>query len=313
MSYAYNDLYRGYIELWNSMEIHKNRLPILKSTAQRILKNRPRYEEIQQATGVPWWFTGLLHLRESNCNFDTHLHNGDTLLARTTHVPPNRPPNGTPPFSFEFSALDALKMKGYDKIEDWNIARVAYNLEKYNGFGYQSKGINSPYLWASSDHYEKGKYVSDGAKGWRPNHVDTQLGCMPTLKILLDMTPEDELGDVKPTVPEVSLSPKSEIEEPTSKELNQTSRKYWYSSILEYLGWGGAATGGALKVASDNDLAPITLISMLKTLAPYGITILLVSIAALALYFTYQKKLMREDVKEGRFQPSKSVTPDDTV
>lgn len=47
-------------------------------------------------------------------------------------------------------------------------------LEMYNGLGYYRKGIPSPYIWAGTDQYKKGKYVRDGV--FDPEVVDKQLG-----------------------------------------------------------------------------------------------------------------------------------------
>jgi len=39
--------------------------------------------------------------------------------------------------------------------------------------------VPSPYVWASTDQYRKGKYVADGH--YDPNAVDHQLGCAALL------------------------------------------------------------------------------------------------------------------------------------
>ena len=44
--------------------------------------------------------------------FDQHLHNGDPLSGRTTHVPPGRPRPASPPFTWEQSAHDAIIRSG---------------------------------------------------------------------------------------------------------------------------------------------------------------------------------------------------------
>jgi lysozyme family protein len=59
---------------------------------------------------------------------------------------------------------------------------VLYVLEGYNGFGYRSKGIRSPYLWSFSNLYEKGKYVADHQ--FDPNAVSKQVGSAVLLKLL---------------------------------------------------------------------------------------------------------------------------------
>jgi lysozyme family protein len=45
--------------------------------------------------------------------------------------------------------------------------------------GYAVRGRPSPYVWASTDQYTKGKYVADGH--YDPNAVDHQLGCAALL------------------------------------------------------------------------------------------------------------------------------------
>jgi lysozyme family protein len=45
--------------------------------------------------GIPWYVVAVIHNMEAGQNLRTHLHNGDSLTARTVHVPAGRPP-GTP-------------------------------------------------------------------------------------------------------------------------------------------------------------------------------------------------------------------------
>jgi lysozyme family protein len=52
-------------------------------------------------------------------------------------------------------------------------------LEEYNGLDYAACGRPSPYVWASTNQYTKGKYVADGH--YDPNAVDHQLGCAALL------------------------------------------------------------------------------------------------------------------------------------
>jgi lysozyme family protein len=111
---------------------------------------------------MPWALIGVIHAMECGFNFATHLHNGDPLTNRTKHVPAGQPQTGTPPFSWESSAIDALTHEGFNTVTDWSIPHMLYLLEKYNGFGYRKMGKPSPYLWSFSNLYEKGKYVADG-------------------------------------------------------------------------------------------------------------------------------------------------------
>lgn len=143
----------------------------------KIIANRSRYEKIKI---VPWYVVGCIHGLEGSFNYNTHLHNGDPLTERTIQVPKGRPLVGNPPFSWEESATDALSMKM--PWNDWSVAGTLFFLEKFNGFGYRSKGINSPYLWSFTNHYTKGKYVKDGV--YDPTAVSKQCGACAILKRL---------------------------------------------------------------------------------------------------------------------------------
>jgi lysozyme family protein len=179
MAWTYENTKAGYAKLWNSLVI-KDKAGADKF-AKKIIAAEPRYRKIQDATGVPWYFVGLLHMRESSNDFRGVLHNGEKIIG--TKKVTSLVPAGRGPFrSWEEAAIDALKLKGLQKIKDWPVERVAYEAERYNGLGYTraSIGINSPYLWAGSNHQQRGKFVSDGK--FDPNAVDTQMGVMTVLK-----------------------------------------------------------------------------------------------------------------------------------
>jgi len=157
MNYTFEQRKPVYTNLWAQMDIRPERLALVTRQADKIISFKDRYEPIVKATGVPYYVIGLMHLRESNFNFGTHLHNGDSLKARTYHVPAGRPIHGTPPFTFEESAIDALRQKGYDKITDWSIERIAYVLERYNGFGSAWYSPTFLYIFGLIFKHEHGK------------------------------------------------------------------------------------------------------------------------------------------------------------
>lgn len=144
--------------------------------------NRLRYEAVGVQLGIPWYFIGIVHGLEGSFDFTTHLHNGDPLKARTVHIPTGRPETGEPPFSWEDSAQDALRLKGFDKETDWSISAMLYRFERYNGMGYRQFQLPSPYLWSFSNLYEKGKYASDGH--FDAELVSKQCGAAVMLKML---------------------------------------------------------------------------------------------------------------------------------
>jgi lysozyme family protein len=151
-------------------------------SVNKINEHAPRYKTVADKVGVPWQVIAVLHHREASGSFSCHLHNGDPLTARTVHVPKGRPAIGEPPFSWEYSAVDALTLDKMGSI-DWKDMNAALDrIERYNGIGYRSKGINTPYLWAGTNHYTKGKYVADGH--FDADVSDKQPGCAGMLKLL---------------------------------------------------------------------------------------------------------------------------------
>ena len=40
-------------------------------------RRQARYDQVANATGVPWYVIGIIHEMEGGLNFTTHLHNGD--------------------------------------------------------------------------------------------------------------------------------------------------------------------------------------------------------------------------------------------
>lgn len=149
--------------------------------AKKIIANRARYEAVSKATGVPWEVIGIIHSMECGLSFAKHLHNGDSLKARTVQVPKGRPSKGVPPFTWEESAIDALQYDGLHKVTDWSDESICFEFEGYNGWGYRKYHPEtlSPYLWSFSSHYTRGKYVADGK--WDPFAVSEQCGAIVLL------------------------------------------------------------------------------------------------------------------------------------
>lgn len=140
---------------------------------------KERYATISSKVYMPPLLVGVIHYLESNFNVNTHLHNGDPLTNRTVRIPKGRPKTGNPPFTWEESAIDALY--NYGCKQEWNIGMALWTLERYNGFGYKYRNIESPYLWNGTNLYTKGKFVADGK--FDPNAVSKQVGGAVILRI----------------------------------------------------------------------------------------------------------------------------------
>jgi len=175
-------LRREYEDLFNACVIRPQRAGEVEATIQAILGNRKRYQAVSEAIGIPWHFISAVHSMEAGLDFRRHLHNGDPLTARTVQVPAGRPKNGSPPFTWEESAADALTLRRLNEWTDWSLAGTLFQIEGYNGWGYRLKHphVLSPYLWAGSNHYTSGKYVSDGT--WSDTAVSRQCGAAVILR-----------------------------------------------------------------------------------------------------------------------------------
>lgn len=224
-----------YTRLLKTAVLRPERAASARYGAALIMRGRARYQEVGAALGIPWYFIGCVHLRESSCRFDTHLHNGDPLSERTVHVPAGRPTQGVPPFDWEYSASDALMYMGLDKIASqhgWSIERVLFEWERYNGFGYREPGRgNSPYLWADTNHYTQGKFTSD--HGYDPSHVDTQNGCAAVLNCLLEIDPYILTAPVPVPVPVPPVEVPPFIPTPPPPSAGSATGMPW-ASIIQY-------------------------------------------------------------------------------
>jgi lysozyme family protein len=156
---------------------------------------RARFEAVEKTTGVPWFVTGIVSIRESGDppNFHAWLHNGDPMFdhhghpRRTVDVPAGRPVN--PACTWEEGCYDAYSIEGLLHKPDWSPEFVAWLLEKFNGFGYREfHHMRSPYLWGGTIVQQRGKYDSD--RHFNAHEMDPQIGGMALLAMLMRLDPQ---------------------------------------------------------------------------------------------------------------------------
>jgi lysozyme family protein len=168
---------------------------------ERIAK--AHYLEVAKRTGVPWFFIAVVHQRESSQNFARSLAQGDPWDEVSVHVPVGRGPF----HSWEEAAVDALvNCPPFAAANvDWSTGGFLTMLEKYNGLGYASRGLPSPYVWSGTDQYIKGKFVRDGV--FDPNVVDQQPGCAALLMAMAKLDSSVNLGAPIPVKPAPAPTP----------------------------------------------------------------------------------------------------------
>ncbi len=130
------------------------------------------YQQIATRTDIPAILIAAIHFRESGCDFNYTIKNGDEVLDD--------------PADFVDDAVSVLTAdKTYNEFKrDIGLTKDSRNLlamlqyaEYWNGMGCKKhdKGIN-PYLYAGTNIYTSGKYVSDGE--WDSTKVDRQPGIL---------------------------------------------------------------------------------------------------------------------------------------
>ena len=195
MAYISFDKYGPeYKQLWDTMHIIRDAAE-LQRVSDKIAKYKAVYQKVEKDTGVPWQMVGVIHLREAGeqdiGRFKGVLHNGEMIVGtgkKTRLVPARRGPFA----DWHSAALDALRMQGFDKIKSWPVERMLWALEPFNGYGYRNKGLRSPYIWASTNHQQRGKYVADDV--FDSSVMDSQVGCAALLKFLGVGAPAHGLG-----------------------------------------------------------------------------------------------------------------------
>jgi lysozyme family protein len=151
----------------------------LDNLVERYLRTREVYEKIERMrpNGVPAPVVFCLLYRECDNSFHCNPAQGDSLMHRSIHVPRGRIPGIDPPYTFLQAAEDAYYSPGLDHLETKNwksIGSVLLNCEGFNGFGYRKFGIPTPYNYAGTNHYERGKFPGDGR--FDKYAVDKQVG-----------------------------------------------------------------------------------------------------------------------------------------
>lgn len=182
---------------WNVAKVWPVLIPGIDHVAAHLIADKARFKGIENQTGVPWYFIAVVAMRESSDNWDCSIAQGDPWRFRSVHGPAGRGPF----HSWEEAALDALRNCApyAARNKDWSIGTLLTMLEMYNGLGYASMGIPSPYVWCSTDQYLHGKYVRDGV--FSASAVDAQMGCAAMLLRMSVLDPSIGLrNDLHPEV-----------------------------------------------------------------------------------------------------------------
>ena len=218
---------------WNNAKLTRG--PEFTPVAKRLVAAKDRYQAVSARTEVPWPFIAVTHERESSQNWARSLAQGDPWNEASKHIPAGRGPFK----SWEDAAYDALvNCAPYAaRNKDWSISGLLTRLERYNGIGYASRGLPSPYLWSGTDQYSKGKYVADGV--FDPDEVDKQLGCAGLIMAMMQLDPSIKFEDGPVSTPAGTLR--------DAEWLQSSLNKLGASPQLDVDGIAGPATRNAVR------------------------------------------------------------------
>jgi len=250
-------LRQEYRHLFETCVVRPQHQPEIDAAVAKMLANKARYQAFAATVNVPWTLIAVIHHLECSQSFQRHLHNGDPLSAKTVQRPPNRPP-GSPPWTWEESARDALTIEGYTKWKDWSIAGTLFKLESYNGVGYRlyHPSVLSPYLWSYSNHYAAGKYKADGV--WSPTLVSKQPGTAVLLRRLAEKGESAFADQAAPA--QAPLVVAYMTTKPTDPALiaQATALQQWLTShsglFVKPDGWAGKNTSDAYRAVTGHYL-----------------------------------------------------------
>lgn len=179
-----NQLKASYEGMWADCAIQPSKVAELTQVCVRLIAAKDRYLEVSTPTGVPWFVIAVIHEREASQHWWAYLGNGEPYNRITRMVPKNRGPFA----SWRLAAIDALTNAPpfMSRNLDWSAGGTLIHLVQYNGLGYEFRHNEwSPYIWAATNHEERGKYVGDGF--YDPHVWDAQLGCAAMLKRMFEL------------------------------------------------------------------------------------------------------------------------------
>lgn len=250
---------------WAGVSVNASKKALFAKVAARLVKPTAKavYLSLEKQTGVPWWVIAVIHERESSQNWSRSLAQGDPWNRVSVHVPRGRGPFA----SFEEAGVDALvRCAPYAaRWKDWSMGGALTLLEMYNGLGYARMGKPSPYIWAGTNQYQRGKYVRDGV--YDASVVDTQLGCAGLLIAMREI--DSSVGQ-----PPGTIGPRGEVELASVERHSDISNNAKPATPTSVSVAGAATAAGAASTTFGYSTSTIVIVT-LAAIAIVGIGIYL--------------------------------------
>lgn len=203
MQYPFAALQADYQSALARMQI--TRLIAVQAAGVRLVGfiDAGRYDAGCKATGVPVAWAAASFEREASSRFNLNPAQGWPLDSQSKWIPHNGPFK-----DWTTAQVAAYDIDGLDKVgaANWVWTRDCYEGEAFNGWGYRAHGIHTPYLFAGTSLYSRGKYVSDGV--WSATEEDQQLGIIPMIYEIVRLRPQLAMADAFPqAIPSPPIMP----------------------------------------------------------------------------------------------------------
>jgi lysozyme family protein len=208
---AFEKLEANYEHLASIAVIKPEREPELQRVVERtLLPEKLLYQRVEGLVHIPAAALMALAMREMSGNTHCYLGNGQSLKHRTTIVPLNRGPFlQEHPEDFVAGCLDSLHLDGLDQVwtapGGWSRSRFCYESESWNGWGYRSRGIPSPYVFGATNIQKPGKFPRDHI--FDPTLWDPQLGTLAIVEEIFKQDSSLKFYDYEVKKPSSTIDP----------------------------------------------------------------------------------------------------------
>lgn len=127
MSYPLSQVLSKYENAFAQCSVQAASEHAVKIVAERMVQLRKHYEAVEQVTGIPWWFSGILHYKE----WDQRE-----------------------PALFTQKVSEVLLAKNYHKAKTRTLEAYLWGLDLWNGFK-DGVGDESEWVWAGTTVLKK--------------------------------------------------------------------------------------------------------------------------------------------------------------
>lgn len=127
MNYPLSQVLNKYEAAFAKCSLQSATESAIQAVAERMVSHRNYYEAVERVTGIPWWFSGILHYKEWN------QKEAELFTKRVTEI---------------------LLAKNYHQAKTRTLEAYLWGLDLWNGFK-DGVGAESEWVWAGTTVYKR--------------------------------------------------------------------------------------------------------------------------------------------------------------